>query len=801
MSQNGKRKIGWTPESKHNMRLLLKALLSVAEGELKIDDNPQLQQGVLTQWRTNTELRVTGKIGKFEGTTLQTLADMVKTFGDYLEPKDKITNEEERDKLRNVIHCLEALKLLVDERDKDKKNTPYWKFTLKIKDRFASQEENIRWIETQWRKPSRLQSVEINPNNNFQLADKQPIFQIPYLRNPYFKGRDEILNRIHTNFTLQKQSTYIQVITGAGGFGKTQLAAEYAYLNKQEYDIVWWIRSEEAASLASDYANLATELNLPEQQAQDQSIIIKAVLRVLQQNHRWLLVFDNAENPSQLRDYIPRIGYGHVLITSQKQNCWVRFGDLLPIPDLSSNAAVELLLEGTGQTDEQSALELAKELGNLPLALAQASAYIRKTGCSIQRYLELFKDYQKDLLAERIEGSDYPYTIITTWRLALEQIESTFPAAQTLLNLCAFLAPDDIPLELFRRNSEELPENLRFSVLNPLDFENTIAVLQDYSLVQRNKDALSLHRLVQFVTRDRMSDISKKQIFKVVLRLMSKTVKFDYYQELTWKICHQYIYHCIVVLKRVEKIKFVDEYVALLQGNIGQFLGYFGRTNESKKYITDLIKNRNKLLKNKHFLNPEILKQLNIVTASCYNFLGFATTQGNLQEEINYHNKSLEIVNKFSCQNSELVVNVTMCLGCARIRNGEILEGVNLLNPLLEHSMKNQTTSVSVGMIWMILGVAKEKENKFKQALQDYQQAEKYYLKTDNEANVAPDLGVLYYRIGNLYEKIEEIQKAYSYFDKARNYLNKSFLNTHCLVNSFKELREKLGLPDLSEEL
>ena len=139
-----------------------------------------------------------------------------------------------------------------------------------------------------------------------------------------------------------------------------------------------------------------------------------------------------------------------------------------------------------------------------------------------------------------------------------------------------------------------------------------------------------------------------------------------------------------------------------------------------------------------------------------------------------------------------------MCLGCARIRNGEILEGVNLLNSLLEHSLKNSTTSIVIGMIWMILGAAKEKENKFKQALQDYQQAEKYYLKTENEGNVAPDLGVLYYRIGNLYEKIEELQKAYSYFDKARNYLNKSFLNTHCLVNSFKELREKLGLPDLS---
>jgi len=797
MSQNGRRKIGWGESVKHNTRVVLVALLSAEKGELKLDDDPQLQQGVLTQWRSTTELRVTGKIGKIEGTTLEALVLLVKKSGGCLEPRDKIKDEQEREKVRNVIDCVEALNLLVDERDEKRKNTPYWKFTLKLKSQFVDKEENIKWVEEQWKTP-RQQNSEISPNNSFQTRDKQPIFQIPYLRNPYFKGRDDLLNKIRENFTSKKPVAHIQVITGAGGFGKTQLAAEYAYQTKQEYDIVWWIRSEEVATLAGDYANLATELNLPEQQAQDQSIIVKAILRVLQQNHRWLLIFDNAEEPSQLRDYIPRIGSGHILITAQKQNCWSGFARMLPIPELPSKAAVELLLEGTGQTDINSALELAKELGNLPLALAQASAYIRKTGCSIKRYLELFKDYQKELLAQCPEGSDYPYTVTTTWRLAFEQIKSTSPAAHSLLNLCAFLAPDDIPLELFRENYEELPENLRSSFLNPLDFEDIVAALRDYSLVQRNGDTISLHRLVQFVTRERMSDISKKQMLKVVLRLMAKTVKFDYYQEQTWKICQRYIDHVTVVIDMVNMINVVDEYAALVQGNIGQFLGYSGRMNEAKKYILDSIENRNKLLKAESGLNPERLKELNILTAYSYNFLGFATRRGDLEEEINYHNKGVEIVNNFSIKDSELTVSVTICLGCARVRNGEILKGVTLLNSLLARYMKNQISSALIGMIWMILGVARENENKLKQALENYQQAEKYYLETSNDGDVAQDTGILYYRIGKIYERIGELEKACSYFDKARNSLKESYLNTHCLVDSFKELRQKIGLPDLS---
>ncbi|NEQ27600.1 MAG: helix-turn-helix transcriptional regulator, partial [Microcoleus sp. SIO2G3] len=84
-----------------------------------------------------------------------------------------------------------------------------------------------------------------NGQDAYPRSDKQPIFQVPYLRNPYFKGRDEILATIQGNFVSGQPVTQIQVLTGAGGFGKTQLAAEYAYRNKDKYDIVWWIRSEE----------------------------------------------------------------------------------------------------------------------------------------------------------------------------------------------------------------------------------------------------------------------------------------------------------------------------------------------------------------------------------------------------------------------------------------------------------------------------------------------------------------------------------------------------------------------------
>ena len=600
-----------------------------------------------------------------------------------------------------------------------------------------------------------------------------------------------IKNRFHSDQT----NCQIQILTGAGGFGKTQLALEYAYQNQQNYDLVWWIHSEELVTLAKDYVNLAMELNLPEKEAQDQNIVIRAVSGFLQQTtNRWLLIFDNAEDVNHLRDYIPRIGLGHIIITSQKRNCWIGFGYVWQIPELSSESSVDILIETTEQIDRVSASELARELGNLPLALTQASAYILKAGCSIQEYLQLFKSYQKELLTRGMEESDYPSTVATTWQLAFDKIQSISPASIDLLKLCAFLAPDNIPLDLFRINYDELTDNIRNIFSIPLNFEDVIATLRDYSMIDRKGDTISLHRLVQFVMRERMIHEDKTVTLKMVLKLIAKTLKFDYYQSQDWDICRKYLEHGIAIINFSNHPDFFNYDLAILQGNIGQLLGYTGNIKEAQKYIFNSIEIYNKLIESE-VLNSTQLRELSILVAYSYNFLGFATTQGNLQEEINYHSQAVKIINNITMtdKNSNLTLNVAMCLGCAEIRNGQTEQGVKLLKSLLDISEKNQVNSELIGMIWTIIGVAMENENRFEKSLESYLEADKYYLLAQNKTNVIQDLGVLSYRIGHVYEKTGQQEKADIYFDRAKVLLKNTYLNTHCLVSDFQELRDKLG--------
>jgi len=205
-----------------------------------------------------------------------------------------------------------------------------------------------------------------------------PIWNVPHNRNPNFTGREDHLASLKMALGSGKPAALTQAIHGLGGVGKTQLALEYAYRKVAEYDIVWWVRSEEPATLAADYASLAKALDLPEKEAADQKIIIKAVKQWLEQNPKWLLVFDNAKDHIEVRNYIPQGETGHVLITSRNAN-WRGIATPLDVKVLERSESVDLLLKRTGYTDIEAADALADALGDLPLGLEQAGAYMDAT--------------------------------------------------------------------------------------------------------------------------------------------------------------------------------------------------------------------------------------------------------------------------------------------------------------------------------------------------------------------------------------------------------------------------------------
>jgi hypothetical protein len=124
------------------------------------------------------------------------------------------------------------------------------------------------------------------------------LWNVPQARNPNFTGREEMLADLRAALTSGQAAALTQAIHGLGGVGKTQLAIEYAYRHRADYSVVWWVRAEQPAALAGDYAAMAAALVLPQKDAREQAVIVEAVRRWLEANTGWLLVFDNAgEHP------------------------------------------------------------------------------------------------------------------------------------------------------------------------------------------------------------------------------------------------------------------------------------------------------------------------------------------------------------------------------------------------------------------------------------------------------------------------------------------------------------------------
>jgi tetratricopeptide (TPR) repeat protein len=371
-----------------------------------------------------------------------------------------------------------------------------------------------------------------------------PIWNISQHLNPNFTGREGILKALRLALTSGEPAAWKQAITGMGGVGKTQLAVEYIYRHKADYRVIWWVRSEEPTTMAADYASLAVDLNLPEKESTDQTEIARTVKRWLEHNPGWLLIFDNAQDPREIRNYLPLGGAGHVIITSRNP-LWGGVAKLMPARVFDRAESIEFLCKRTGQEDKNAADALADALGDLPLALEQAGAYIETTGIALTAYQELFQSRRKELWVDEPTPPDYPDSVATTWSLSMEQVSQESPEAADLLNLCAFLAPDDIPLELLSGGVKHLPEPLAATAADKLAMNRAIKALRQYSLIDTSGEFLSVHRLVQAVVRDRLSEDDRKRWTEIVVRLLSAAFPFDSDDVRTWHQCSRLLPHAL----------------------------------------------------------------------------------------------------------------------------------------------------------------------------------------------------------------------------------------------------------------
>src|SRR4051812_36468902 len=273
-------------------------------------------------------------------------------------------------------------------------------------------------------------------------------------RNPRFTGRDGMLIELRRRLRRGEGTLVVQALYGLGGVGKTQLALEYAHRFAADYDLVWWIDAEQPVLIGDQLAALAARLNLAA--GPTVADTVDRLLAELRGRPRWLLVFDNAERPGDIAGYRPD-GAGHVLITSRAPG-WGALGGRLEVDVLTRAETIALLHARIPALDEELADKLAAELGDLPLAAAQAAGYLEQTDLPAADYLRRFRAHRAILLA-RGDVVGYHGRVDTTWALSLERLRGQDPAAVQLLELAAFLAPEPIPLSLFRTTPNSSPNS------------------------------------------------------------------------------------------------------------------------------------------------------------------------------------------------------------------------------------------------------------------------------------------------------------------------------------------------------
>ncbi|KAL4900386.1 hypothetical protein BDW74DRAFT_188232 [Aspergillus multicolor] len=435
-------------------------------------------------------------------------------------------------------------------------------------------------------------------------SDNTRHWMVSLPRNPKFVGRRDEIGKLEELLFAQNGPRRI-AITGLGGVGKTQVALELAYrLRDQDAECsVFWVPSTSHAMVEQSFLKIAQILGL----CKDKSADVKEQIQTHLSSERagkWLLIFDNADDTemwllghngtSALEDLLPQSEQGRILFTTRNWELAVDLtnSSMLSIPDVDKGAArnifESLLVQKSVLEGDSIVVALLEQLAFLPLAIAQAAAYINKKRLDLATYLKLLQHEENtavELLSEDFRDpgryKDIENAVITTWLISFKQIQHQDPLAADFLSFIACINPRNVPQSLLPSQPSEKKS---------LD---ALGLLDAYSFTARQETAINMHRLVHIAIRNwlRKNGLFSYWIQRVADQLEKVFPDDDYTNRRLWR---DYLPHALALVHDDEFVKEQENYVNLVQ-KIANCLASDGRYLES-----EVMEARKTVLGDKH---------------------------------------------------------------------------------------------------------------------------------------------------------------------------------------------------------
>lgn len=300
----------------------------------------------------------------------------------------------------------------------------------------------------------------------------------PQIReNHQFTGRRELLLRLKGELapgpgepTLISNSQGVaEGDSGLAGVGKSTLAREFAWQNRNDYHGVWWIPAHSRASIVQSIIDLGERLSPPIRAIESLEGAAKMVIDALETREfdkPWLLVYDDVAAPRVSEGLLPNDG-ADVLITTRWADLY-GYRNKLDVDVFSPELAVWYLCSMAGENDPEAASRIANDVGRLPLSLSLAGAYCRAEQVSLQTYHDLFREEMRK--RPRLRNLEWRHSdsLYVAFNLSLDSVlrgnaeknVRPAPLAGIIMGVVSYLAPDNIPLELFQVPLTTFPGNL-----------------------------------------------------------------------------------------------------------------------------------------------------------------------------------------------------------------------------------------------------------------------------------------------------------------------------------------------------